>query len=115
MGARSLSQSAHFTVSGAIWRPGRVVLETSIRKGLELKTLETTTTGSELCHKTWYMFQLKGSQEPKAKKSRRSQMVEPKEEASVSETFPCVDSTCRTFTSSTLLLSVRTRSQRWRR
>lgn len=30
--------------------------------------------------------QLKGSQEPKAKKSRRSQMVEPKEEASVSRT-----------------------------
>ena len=30
------------------------------------------------------LLQLKGSQEPKAKKSRRSQMVEPKEEASVS-------------------------------
>lgn len=34
------------------------------------------------------VFQLKGNQEPKAKKSRRSQMVEPKEEASVSSTLP---------------------------
>lgn len=34
----------------------------------------------------WGFLQLKGSQEPKAKKSRRSQMVEPKEEASVSQT-----------------------------
>lgn len=33
------------------------------------------------------VLQLKGNQEPKAKKSRRSQMVEPKEEASVSPSF----------------------------
>lgn len=37
--------------------------------------------------KIGYVLQLKGSQEPKAKKSRRSQMVEPKEEASVSSAF----------------------------
>lgn len=30
-----------------------------------------------------FSFQLKGSQEPKAKKSRRTPIVEPKEEASV--------------------------------
>lgn len=63
------------------------------------------------------VLQLKGNQEPKAKKSRRSQMVEPKEEASVSPTFRVsrLYSSWKELQASTLLPLDRTRSPRWRR